>query len=411
VAAPLVGQHNAEIDRQFNAPPPQIPIAKASSARPLEGITVIDLSQFLSGPCAALRLADLGARVIKIERPRTGDICRELYVSNVMIDGESTVFHAINRNKESFAADLKDQAELAQVRKLVAKADVVMHNFRPGVVERLGLDFESIRKRKSDMIYGEISGYGESGPWRNKPGQDLLVQSLSGLTWLTGTSDAGPVPMGLSIIDQLAGMHLAQGILACLIRREKTGLGGLVQVSMLESALDFQFEAITVFLQDGGQPVERSARNGAHAYLGAPYGVYGTSDGFIAIAMARIPQLGELLDCPALTKFSDPQEWFPRRDEIKAILAEHLRTSTAAQWLARLEPADVWCAEVLDWKRLLAHEGFNVLGMTQEVVRGSGTRYLTTRCPIRLDGQRLYASRGSPDLGEQTQAISQEFSL
>lgn len=381
----------------------------AETIGPLDGILVIDLSQFLSGPCASLRLADLGARVIKIEKPAKGDLCRQLYVSDVVLDGESTVFHAINRNKESFAADLKKPEDLDRVKKLIRRADVVMHNFRPGVAERLGLGYESVQQLNPQVVYGRVSGYGKEGPWRDLPGQDLLVQSLSGLTWLSGNADQGPVPMGLSIADILCGMHLAQGILACLVRRSITGRGGLVDVSLLESLLDFQFETITTYFHDGGQATERTASNNAHAYLGAPYGIYHTSDGYVALAMGSVTQLGELLDCEPLLDFQDPATWFTERDRIKAILAKHLETGTTAQWLAILEPADIWCAEVLDWKRLLQHEGFRALEMLQTVRRSNGTDYRTTRCPIRIDGQRLYAEKGSPDLGEDTERVIREF--
>src|SRR5207249_4598831 len=176
-----------------------------------------------------------------------GDLCRRLYISDVRVDGESTVFHAINRNKESFVADLKSPKGLEQVKRLIAKADVVMHNFRPGVIERLGLDHATIHAINPQIVCGQISGYGTQGPWRDKPGQDLLVQALSGLTWLSGDADQGPVPMGLSIADVICGMHLAQGILACLLRRTITGQGGAVEVSMLESILDLQFETLTTF--------------------------------------------------------------------------------------------------------------------------------------------------------------------
>jgi crotonobetainyl-CoA:carnitine CoA-transferase CaiB-like acyl-CoA transferase len=376
---------------------------------PLDGILIVDLSQFLSGPCAGLRLADLGARVIKIEKPVDGDLCRRLYISDIRIDGESTTFHAINRNKESFVADLKSREGLEQVRKLIARADVLMHNFRPGVIDRLGLDYESVRAIKPDIIYGSINGYGTAGPWRDKPGQDLLVQSLSGLTWLSGNADQGPVPMGLSIADILSGMHLVQGILACLVRRATTGQGGLVEVSMLESTLDLQFETFTTFLNDGGAPVQRTATNNAHAYLGAPYGIYKTRDGYLALAMGRIPQLGELLGCDALTKFQQPAEWFSKRDEIKAILAEHLAADTTAHWLAILEPADIWCADVLDWDRLLKSDAFKSLEMLQTIRRSSGTTIRTTRCPIRIDGKILTSEKGSPDLGADNARIAKEM--
>jgi crotonobetainyl-CoA:carnitine CoA-transferase CaiB-like acyl-CoA transferase len=416
-AAPRVGQADwSTVTRAFQ-PVPEARVveslqhglkARVTNA-PLDGLLVVDLSQFLSGPCASLRLADLGARVIKVERPGTGDICRQLYVSNVRLDGDSTVFHAINRNKESFAADLKTAHGLEQVKRLIRLADVVMHNFRPGVIERLGLDYNSLREINPRIVYGQISGYGSVGPWKDKPGQDLLVQSLSGLTWLSGDASDGPVPMGIAIADILCGMHLAQGILACLVRRSSTGKSGLVEVSMLESTLDLQFETFTTFLQDGGQPVRRTATNNAHAYLGAPYGIYRTSDGYLALAMGRIPQLGELLGCKSLLEFEEPAEWFTQRDRIKSILADHLKNNTTAHWLSILEPADIWCAHVLDWQRLLQHDACKALGMFQTVRRGTGTTYQTTRCPIRIDGRRLYSERGSPDLGEHTQRITREL--
>lgn len=371
--------------------------------RPLEGYLVIDFSQFLSGPSAALKLADMGARVIKIEKPGTGDICRHLYTSNVILNGESSVFHAINRNKESFAADIKNEEDKKHIWQLVKQADVVMHNFRPGVMERLGFDYESVRKVNAAVIYGEISGYGTEGPWKDKPGQDLLLQSLSGLTWLSGNA-GGPVPMGLSIIDMLAGNHLAQGILACLYRKAISGEGALVQVSMLESAIDFQFEAITTYYYDGKLP-ERSARNNAHAYLGAPYGIYQTTSGYLALAMGSIPQLGELLSCEPLLAYTDAGEAFHKRDEIKTKLAGHLLTGTTEHWLSILQKADIWCAEVLTWDTLMQHEGFKVLDMIQEVSMSDGFKYRTTRSPIRIDGELLTSPKGSPKLGQDNDAI------
>src|SRR5258706_2070566 len=140
----------------------------------LKDILVIDFSQFLSGPSASLRLADMGAQVIKIEKPGSGDICRQLYVSDVMIEGESTIFHAINRNKKSYAADLKNAAHLEKIKQLLAKADVIMHNFRPGVMERIGLDYETVKHINPQIVYAEVSGYGTEGPWKDLPGQDLL---------------------------------------------------------------------------------------------------------------------------------------------------------------------------------------------------------------------------------------------
>jgi CoA:oxalate CoA-transferase len=375
--------------------------------KPLEDYLIIDFSQFLSGPSASLKLADMGARVIKIEKPVTGDICRHLYTSNVIMNGESSVFHAINRNKESFAADIKNEADKEQIWALVKQADVVMHNFRPGVMERLGFNYASVKQVNPSVIYGEISGYGDTGPWKDKPGQDLLLQSLTGLTWLSGNA-GGPVPMGLSIIDMLAGNHLAQGILACLVRKTISGEGALVQVSMLESAMDFQFEAITTYYYDGKLP-ERSERNNAHAYLGAPYGIYQTANGYMALAMGSIPQLGTLLGCDELLKYTDVAEAFHKRDEIKTILAAHLLTNATEHWLGILLKADIWCAEVLSWDKLMQEEGFKVLDMVQEVELSDGYKYRTTRSPITIDGELFTSSKGSPKLGEDNATITNQL--
>jgi len=378
---------------------------------PLSGITILDFSQFLAGPSCALRLADLGARVIKVERPGVGDLGRQLYISNLELDGDSTLFHSINRNKQSYAADLKNPDDLARVRQLVQRADVLIQNFRPGIMERLGLGYTAALELNPRLVYATVSGYGNEGPWRDKPGQDLLAQSLSGLTWLNGDADQGPVPFGLAIADIMAGAHLAQGILACLVRRGITNQGGLVEVSLIESVLDFQFEVLTTHLNDGGKLPQRSHVNNAHAYLGAPYGIYRTADGFLALAMTPVPRLGELLGCTPLLEYSDSKRWFSERDIIKSALAEHLQTHTTNHWLAILEAADIWCADVLTWDRLLQHDGFRVLNMTQRVSRSNGATLTTTRCPIRIDGTRLNSPIGAPTVGEHNQQIDGEFGM
>ncbi|HUZ47241.1 MAG TPA: CaiB/BaiF CoA-transferase family protein [Terriglobia bacterium] len=379
--------------------------------KPLEGILVLDFSQFLAGPWAALRLADLGARVIKIERQGPGDLCRRLYISNLELDGDSTLFHSINRNKRSFAADLKKAEDRARVEKLVKAADVLIQNFRPGVIEKLGFDYESARKMNPQLVYGEITGYGKKGPWRDKPGQDLLAQSLSGLAWLNGNADQPPIPFGLATADMFAGAYLVQGILACLVRRGKTGKGGHVEVSLLEAVLDHQFEVLTTHLNDGGKLPERSSINNAHAYLAAPYGIYSTADGYLAIAMGSVTRLGELMGCEALVRYRDPNTWFTQRDEIKRILAQHLESQTTEHWLSILEPADVWCSDVFTWPKLLRHEGFKALDMLQSVRRANGAALVTTRCPIRVDGEIYKSSLGAPRVGEHTEEIAREFGL
>jgi CoA:oxalate CoA-transferase len=377
--------------------------------KPLDSLLVIDFSQFLAGPSASLRLADLGARVIKIERPQGGDLCRQLYISNLQVDGDSTLFHTINRNKESFAADLKKPEDRATVRELVAKADVVMQNFRPGVMEKLGFHYDAVREYNPRVVYAEVTGYGQTGPWRDKPGQDLLAQSLTGLPWLNGDAGQPPVPFGLAIADMFAGAHMVQGILACLVRRGITGRGGKVAVSLMESVLDFQFEVLTTHLNDGGQLPQRCAVANAHAYLGAPYGIYATADGYMALAMGSVTRLGQLLDIPELITYTDPKRYFTERDEIKAILAGQLKTQPTAHWLSILEPADIWCSDVLTWPQLMATEAFKELDFIQDVTRAEGVTVRTTRCPIRIDGEIYKSPLGAPRLGQHTAAILNEL--
>jgi CoA:oxalate CoA-transferase len=380
---------------------------------PLAGLVVVDMSQFLSGPYCSLRLLDLGARVIKVERPDGGDLSRRLYLSDKEIGGDSTIFHAINRGKESFAVDLKSNTDLAALRRLLQSADVMIQNFRPGVIERLGLDHDRVRALNPRLVYASISGYGEEGPWVSRPGQDLLAQARSGVMWLNGDEDQGPVPFGLAIADMLAGAALAHGILAALVRRGITGRGGLVETSLLEALVDFQFEVLTTHMNDGRRLPRRSSFRSAHAYLSAPYGVYPAEDGYLALAMTPIPKLAGLLGLEEeLASYgARPATWFSARDEIKAIIARRIATRTTDHWLALLEPADIWCARVLDWGELMQSDGFRVLDMLQTVQRDDGVSIVTTRAPLRIDGHRPAGPRAAPRVGEHSARVRADFDL
>ena len=374
---------------------------------PLEGLIVLEFSQYLSGPSAGLRLADLGARVIKIEHSRKGDAGRRLAIKNLWTDDNSLLFHAINRNKESFTADLKNQHDLDRVKKLIGKADVITNNFRPGVMAKLGLGYEAVQAINPRIIYAEISGYGKEGPWKDRPGQDLLMQSISGLAYTTGNAQNHPVPFGLSIADSLCGAQLVQGILASLIRRQKTGKGARVEISLLESLLDFQFELLTTYHSSGRQPRRSNISNG-HPLLSAPYGIYASADGYIAIAMVDLHQLGKAIDCDALLKYS-PDDSFRHRDEIKQALSAHIATRPSAYWLKKMHAHDLWAMEVFDWQQLTEHEGYTCLEMEQTIVNKENNSIVTTRCPIRINGERIFSPAPAPQLGEHNEAITNEF--
>jgi len=383
---------------------------------PLEGIVVLDFSQFLAGPVAAMRLADLGATVIKVERPAGGDIGRRLAFAGRTADGDTISFHAMNRNKLGITADLKDASDLARIRALIRRADVLIQNFRPGVMERIGLDYASVHALNPRLIYASASGYGDSGPWQDRPGQDLLAQSVSGLPWLSGSRDSGPTPVGLSIADHLTSCHLAQGVTALLVRRARTGVGGLVQTSLLEAVLDLQFELLSTHLNDATVTVQRGGEHSAHAFLPAPYGTYPTSDGYLALAMNPVPKIGQLLGIDYLTGLTDEQAWWDESDEIAELLAAHLKTNTTEFWLGVLDAADVWCAPVLTLEELAQHPGFASIAMTQQVRRpgeltesGEELRLTTTRSPIRVDGQVLNSTQPAPKLGEHNEQVRRRY--
>ena len=373
---------------------------------PLKGLIVLEFSQYLSGPSAGLRLADLGARVIKIERPDGGDAGRKLSIKNLWVDDSSLLFHTINRNKESFTANLKDEDDLEIIKKLIGKADVLIHNFRPGVMQKRGLDYAAVQHINPRIIYGEISGYGKEGPWKNKPGQDLLLQAITGLAYTTGDGISDPIPFGIAITDILCGAQLVQGILGALIRRQKKGVGALIEISLMESLLDFQFELLTTYYTSRRQPQRSNVRNG-HPLLSAPYGIYHTADGYIALAMMDIHMLAEAIDCDPLKTFSK-EEAFTSRDQIKTILEEHMVTKKTKYWLEALHHHGLWAMEVLDWEKMMDHEAYKCLKMEQ-TISAHGGKIVTTRCPIRINKQRICSERPAPGLGEHNKKVVNDF--
>jgi len=379
--------------------------------RPLEGILVLEFCQFMAGPSAGLKLADMGARVIKIERPVYGEGGRQIALKNIFYDGSGIVFHTVNRNKESFAADLKNQEDLVVVKKLLAKADIMTHNFRPGVMEKIGLDYETVKKINPRLIYAAVTGYGTKGPWVGKPGQDLLAQSISGLNYLTGDKDDNPTPMALAISDMYCGTHLTQGILAAMVRRGKTGLGSLVEVSLLESTLDLQFEVLTTWMNSGRQKPERAKKGAAHAYLRAPYGVYKTTDGYLGMGISKVEELAVLLNNEKLKKFITVDQCFSERNEIMEILREQFISNSTKHWLSILEPAGIWCSEVMDFKQLTSHSAFKDLEFMQEIKMKDGSNFTTVRCPIRFNNRRLFSAKGAPRVGEDNDKLKLEFNL
>ena len=209
----------------------------------------------------------------------------------------------------------------------------------------------------------------------------------------------------------LAGHYLVEGILSALIKSIKTQKGSYVETSLMEALLDFQFEVLTTYLNDGNRKPVRSSYNNAHAYLSAPYGIYKTEDGYIAIAMTPVPKLGELIQLESIKGFTDQKEWFTKRDEIKKLIGNWIIKNKTQHWLDILQPADIWCAEVLEWDKMMKNDGFKVLDMIQRIKRFDGLDIETLRCPIRFNNEIYKSERAAPVIGQHTKQISEEFSL
>lgn len=313
----------------------------------LEGVKVLDFTQLLQGPYATQMLGDMGADIIKIEKYGSGDLFRTMTFFNAWVgDGESPCFLAWNRNKRSLAIDVKSPAGKEIIHKLAREADIVVENFRPGVMARLGYGYEDLSRLNPRIIYCSSSGWGKDGPYVTRPGQDILVQGLSGAAMQSGRADAGPVMVGTGLSDQLGALHVVFAVLAALYHREKTGRGQEIQVNLLASTVAIQMQDYMTVLnlrRDLARP-----RSGiAHPGTAAPFGVYKTRDGYLSIAMNPWPTVVEALGDPNLMRYNDPQVLFDRRDEIWGEIQKIVSTRTTAEWLDIMLGLDLWVGEVI----------------------------------------------------------------
>lgn len=369
----------------------------------LAGVRVISFNHFLNGPVAAQILADLGADVIAVE-PVEGAFHRNWAVANRFVGGQSVNLLTSGRNKRSLAVDLKSEAGRAVARRLIAGADVVMENFRPGTMERLGLGHEALRAEFPRLIYAAASGYGADGPHRDKPGQDLLIQAASGLAAHTGRADGPPVAVGSVVIDHHAAAFYAMGIIAALFARAQTGKGRLVEVSLLQAALDLQGESITAWV-NGARTASPRAPGGVAAWFSpGPYGIHATADGHIALSLSPLDGLAGALEVPALAAFS-ADESFSRREEITGLVADALKTRTTAEWRPRLDAAKVWYAEVQDYDALMDDPQLKHLGVFETLEGAGGEPVTLLKHPVRYDGALPEVRLVPQPLGAQTREI------
>lgn len=369
----------------------------------LEGIRVVSFNHFLMGPVGVQFLADLGADVVAVE-PAGGAFQRKWGGANRSVDGQTMLQLTGNRNKRSLAIDLKSPDGMAIARRLVASADVVAENFRPGVMDKLGLGYEAVRKVNPKVIYAAASGFGPSGPYAERPGQDLIVQAMSGLAAITGTRDGGPRAVGVSVVDHHGAALFAAGILAALLKRERFGEGSRVDVSLLDAALDLQMESLVCFMNGGRDDDVRQRGRIAGWYYSAPYGIYPTRDGDIAISLGSLDAIADVLGIPAEERVP-AQEAYERGEEASVGIARALLKRSAAEWSVLLSQRDIWHSVVGDYASLaddpqVAHNG-NFVTMPG----ASGAPVTLVAHPVRYDGEVPPVRLPPQDLGAQNAEI------
>ncbi|SDS66267.1 CaiB/BaiF CoA transferase family protein [Microlunatus soli] len=371
----------------------------------LDGIRVLDFTQMMLGPYATQLLADLGADVIKIERPE-GEWERGLEMMGELIDGDSACFLAMNRNKRSVALDLKSELAQDALLRLAATCDVLVENFRPGVLDRLGLGYEDVKKVKPDIIYCSGTGWGRDTVFakEGRPGQDLLIQAMSGLAANGGTRQQAPTPAGTSIVDASTALTLSNGILAALVARERQGIGQRVEVDLFSTAISLQCQEISALVNQR-QEWQRSETGVGQPWLSAPFGIYQAADGHVAIAMAPVARVAELLGAPDLT---DKDPWSDR-DEVKETLEQHTRDRTADDLIELLMPAGIWCARVRSTKEAvdeLRDQGSDLIVTVDHPQHGT---LELIGCPIRLSETPWDLRYAPPTTGQHTADVLGEI--
>lgn len=369
----------------------------------LSGIRVVDCSIAMAGPFAAQRLGDLGADVVKVE-PITGEWQRHASAGGANGNRINVSFLSLNRNKRSLALNLKDDDGRAVIHRLVAESDVFLQNYRPGVAARLGVDYETLSAINPSLVYVSISGYGEDGPYRDRPGQDLLLQAMSGAMLSTGAAGQPPQPAGQYIADAVTASTAFEAVLAALLHRERTGEGQLVTVNMLDALTTLQMQELSVFTV-GGVPQERSAQPHAHVYIRSPYGTFRTSDGWMVIAFPPLGVLSAIIDDPALAGLDDEKAGWEMRDELFARTAERIATRPTAHWMKQFDRAGVWAGPVYSYQDLVDDPQIAHNGTFIEYDHPTEGRVKTPGFPYRFAKTPPSIQRGAPQTGEHSREV------
>lgn len=377
----------------------------------LAHVTILDFSHLLQGPFATQLLADMGANVVKIERPGAGDLFRSLTFRNKWIgEGESPNFLAWNRNKRSVALDLKSAEARSAVMKMAGSADVVVQNFRPGAMERLGLGYEDFRAVNPRIVYCSGSGYGEDGPYVGRPGQDMLVQGLSGVMAATGQDGQPPTPVGAGFSDQIGAMNMIYGILSALLWRERSGEGQKVEVNLLAGMLAHQNQEM-VMAMNFGEDFRRPASGIGHPGMDAPFGVYPTMDGWATIAMSPYARLVDALGNDDLMRFDDPETLFAERDAVWRALAAETGKWTTAALIETLLAADIWCGEVKTHLEAADDPQVAHLGILRSYEHPRAGTVKVVGPAVGMSATPASVERPAPLVGEHTREILGEFGI
>lgn len=365
--------------------------------RPLDGIKVVDFTDWETGPLATQFLGDFGADIIKVEQPEPGGWHRTF---GVMLNGINVFHLALNHSKRSISLDLKHPDGNAAIKRLVAGADCVLHNFRPGVMERLGLDYESVRELNPGVVYGECSGWGMSGPWSSRPGQDLLALAMTGALNMVG--DDAPQPSANYKADYIAGMHLLSATLAALIAKIRFGVGQRIHVSLLASQIHNQLQEAEAYINCDF--MDRDPQR---------YRLFETSDGWIAVGV-NFEELCELVERPELARdprFDNAEKALSRRDEWREIVAPLIRERTTGYWDEKFRDMNSMFAPVLTYAEAFGHPQVRDQHLMTEIEHPHGGTFTGVGMPMYFSETPMKMTRRPPALGEHTEEILAEAGL
>lgn len=373
--------------------------------RPLEGLRIVDLTRVLSGPYCTMQLGDMGAEVIKVEQPGKGDDTRAFAPPHQ--GDQAAYFLSINRNKKSVTLDMKSEQGKEVLWRLIDKGDILVENFRPGAMDRLGFSYEAVKKRRPEMIYASISGFGGSGPQKDRPGYDVIVQGEAGVMDITGPSDGAPYKVGAAIADLVSGLYAVQGILAALYTRQATGMGQHVDVSMYEAVASLLTFNAGIYFATGETP---KRRGNEHPTI-VPYATFEAADGWINLGVAnddlwqRFCAAAERPDLKDHPRFAKAPDRVRNRQELVPIVEAMIKERTRDEWLARMDKAGVPCGAIRSVGEVCESDLLQARGMIASMEHASAGVVKAIKSPTHLSGTPLNAYTAPPVLGQHTREV------